>query len=139
MIHLVDKKISLFLQEEFHRTTFVNYYRTVEEFKAPFESSDSPVSMAGLSLVSIETKAVPCPYREKWLQNRGDPAKHARWFMPTTRTWSNATFTSEYKCSPRLLQDLCRCCILETIPTCCSEKVNQLLIPSNLKDYLLYK
>lgn len=94
MIHLVDKKISLFLQEEFHRTTFVNYYRTVEEFKAPFESSDSPVSMAGLSLVSIETKVVPCPYREKWLQNRGDPAKHARWFMPTTRTWSNATFTS---------------------------------------------
>lgn len=45
----------------------------------------------------------------------------------------------EYKCSPRLLQDLCRCCILETIPTCCSEKVNQLPIPSNLKDYLLYK
>lgn len=94
MIHLVDEKISLFLQEEFHRTTFVNYYRTVEEFKAPFESSDSPVSMAGLSLVSIETKVVPCPYREKWLQNRGDPGKHARWFMPTTRTWSNATFTS---------------------------------------------
>lgn len=84
----------LITQEEFHRTTFVNYYRTVEEFKAPFESPDSPVSMAGLSLVSIETKVVPCPYREKWLQNRGDPAKHARWFMPTTRTWSNATFTS---------------------------------------------
>ena len=45
----------------------------------------------------------------------------------------------EYKCSPRLLQDLCRCCILETIPTCCTEKVNQLPIPSNLNDYLLYK
>ena len=55
---------------------------------------DSPVRKAGLSLVSIETKVVPCPYREKWLKNGGDPKAHARWFIPTTRTWSNATFTS---------------------------------------------
>lgn len=81
-------------QEEFNKTTFVNYYRTVNEFKKPFESADSPVRKAGLSLVSIETKVVPCPYREKWLKNGGDPKAHARWFIPTTRTWSNATFTS---------------------------------------------
>ena len=37
---------------------------------------------------------VPCPYREKWLKNGGDPEAHARWFIPTTRTWSNATFLS---------------------------------------------
>lgn len=53
-----------------------------------------PVRKAGLSLVSIETKVVPCPYREKWLKNGGDPKAHARWFIPTTKTWSNATFLS---------------------------------------------
>jgi len=70
------------------------YFRTVNEFKKPFESADSPVRKAGLSLVSIETKVVPCPYREKWLKNGGDPEAHARWFIPSTRTWSNATFLS---------------------------------------------
>ncbi|XP_020619519.1 probable S-adenosylmethionine-dependent methyltransferase At5g37970 [Orbicella faveolata] len=84
----------LCLQDEFNKTTFFNYYRTVTEFKKPFESADSPVRKAGLSLVSIETKVVPCPYREKWLKNGGDPEVHARWFIPTTRTWSNATFLS---------------------------------------------
>jgi len=84
----------LCLQDEFNKTTFFNYYRTVTEFKKPFESADSPVRKAGLSLVSIETKVVPCPYREKWLKNGGDPEAHARWFIPTTRTWSNATFLS---------------------------------------------
>jgi len=84
----------LITQDEFNKTTFFNYYRTVTEFKKPFESADSPVRKAGLSLVSIETKVVPCPYREKWLKNGGDPEAHARWFIPTTRTWSNATFLS---------------------------------------------
>ena len=84
----------LSLQDEFDKTTFLNYYRTINEFKGPFESADSPVRKAGLSLVSIETKVVSCPYREKWLKNGGDPEAHARWFIPTTRTWSNATFLS---------------------------------------------
>jgi len=84
----------LITQDEFNKTTFFNYYRTVTEFKKPFESADSPVRKAGLSLVSIETKVVPCPYREKWLKNGGDPEAYARWFIPTTRTWSNATFLS---------------------------------------------
>ena len=66
----------------------------MEEFKKPFESEDSPVRKAGLSLFSIETKVVRCPYRQKWLENRGEPKAHARWFIPTTRTWSNATFMS---------------------------------------------
>lgn len=84
----------LITQDEFNKTTFFNYFRTVSEFKKPFESADSPVRKAGLTLVSIETKVVPCPYREKWLKNGGDPEAHARWFIPTTRIWSNATFLS---------------------------------------------
>ena len=84
----------IFLQDEFYRTTFIGYFRTVNEFKAPFESPDSPVRKACLSLISIETKVVPCPYREKWLQNRGDPVEHARWFIPSLRKWSDSTFIS---------------------------------------------
>ncbi|CAH3026843.1 unnamed protein product [Porites evermanni] len=84
----------LITKDEFYRTTFIGYFRTVNEFKAPFESPDSPVRKACLSLISIETKVVPCPYREKWLQNRGDPVEHARWFIPSLRKWSDSTFIS---------------------------------------------
>ena len=45
----------------------------------------------------------------------------------------------EYKNELRSLQSLCRRHIRETICTTCAEKVNNLVIPSTLKDYLLYK
>lgn len=66
--------------------------RTEEEFKQPFESDDSPVRKAGLSLVTIETKMIQCPLRAKWLSEGGDPMEYARSFIPTIRRWSNATF-----------------------------------------------
>ena len=66
----------------------------MDEFKQPFESDDSPVSKAGLSLISIETKVVPCPFRKKWLTEGGDPEAHARSFIPAMRAWSNSTFLS---------------------------------------------
>jgi len=68
--------------------------RTVDEFKQPFESKDSPVRKAGLSLISIETKVIPCPKREKWLRNGGDPKEYAGWYTPAIRAWSNTTFIS---------------------------------------------
>ncbi|KAJ7331667.1 hypothetical protein OS493_019260 [Desmophyllum pertusum] len=84
----------LITQNEFHKTTFAHFFRTENEFKKPFESKDSPVRKAGLSLISIETKVVPCPYREKWLKNGGDPKEHAHWYIPAIRAWSNTTFVS---------------------------------------------
>ncbi|KAJ7331669.1 hypothetical protein OS493_019262 [Desmophyllum pertusum] len=84
----------LITQNEFHKTTFAYSVRTENEFKKPFESKDSPVRKAGLSLISIETKVVPCPYREKWLKNGGDPKEHAHWYIPAIRAWSNTTFVS---------------------------------------------
>ena len=45
----------------------------------------------------------------------------------------------EYKNELRSLQSLCRRHIRKTICTACAEKVNNLVIPSTLKDYLLYK
>ncbi|XP_031555181.1 probable S-adenosylmethionine-dependent methyltransferase At5g38780 isoform X2 [Actinia tenebrosa] len=80
-------------EEEFHHTTFVNYYRTLEEFKKPFET-DSPVTKAGLKLVSMETRVVRCPYKQRWMTEKGDPKEHAKRYVPTTRTWSNSTFLS---------------------------------------------
>lgn len=81
-----------FQQEEFDQTIFAYRLRTVDEFKKPFESEESPVRKAGLSLVSIETRMIPCPYKEKWVKDGGDPVEHARSFIPNIRRWSNATF-----------------------------------------------
>jgi len=84
----------LITQEEFHKTTFAYYLRTVDEYKKPFEFQDSPVRKTGLLLISIETKVMPCPYRKKWLREGGDPKGHARWYIPAMRSWSNSTFLS---------------------------------------------
>ena len=81
-------------QEEFYRTTFAEYFRTADECKKPFESEDSPVRKAGLSLVSMETKIVRCPYYKKWMKDGGDPKAHARWYVPALKPWSNSTFMS---------------------------------------------
>ena len=60
-----------------------------------------------MSLVSIETKLVRCPYNEKWLKNKGDPKVHAQWYIPTTRTWSNSTYLSGESTDPYESADLC--------------------------------
>ena len=77
-----------------NKTNFNNYFRTVDEFKKPFESPDSPVVKAGLQLVSIETKITPCPYKEKWLKEKGDAKEHAKKYVESLRQWSNSTFLS---------------------------------------------
>ena len=64
------------------------------EYKQPFESMESPVRKAGLSLISIETEVIPCPKREKRLKNGGDPKEFACWYTPAIRSWSNTTFIS---------------------------------------------
>ena len=51
---------------------FANYYRSLEEFSAPFADENSPVRRAGLKLVSAETKVVRCPYRAAWLRQSGE-------------------------------------------------------------------
>ena len=75
-------------------TTFLHYCRTVEELSEPFIDPNSNVAQTGMKLLHIETKVVKCPYKKKWLKDRGDAQQHAEWFVPTTRTWSNHTFYS---------------------------------------------
>jgi len=55
---------------------------------------NSPVRRKGLEMVSIETRVVQCPYRLKWLKEKGDPKAHAKWYVPSLRTWSNSSFLS---------------------------------------------
>lgn len=61
----------------FYQFPSKHYCRTVDELKKPFESEDSPVRKAGLSLFSIETKLIPRPYKQRWIENGADPIKHA--------------------------------------------------------------
>lgn len=74
--------------------TFAQYYRTPEEFRAPFEDETSPVHKAGLRLVSAHTGIVPCPYRAAFDAAGG--AMSARDFavsyIPTLRSWSETVF-----------------------------------------------
>ncbi|XP_032243202.2 methyltransferase LUC1 [Nematostella vectensis] len=81
-------------KDEFLKTNFNNYYRTMSEYKKPFEDEDSAVRKAGLEIVSMKTGIVPCPYRQKWLKEKGDPSEFAKWYIPTLRTWSNSTYRS---------------------------------------------
>ena len=46
---------------EFWRATFLQHYRTLEEFKVPFDDGQSPVLKSGLRLSSISTHLTPCP------------------------------------------------------------------------------
>ena len=81
---------------EFVNTSFPQYYRTVEEFCAPFKDNDSPVYQAGLRLVSAKTGVVDCPYRRAF--DEAGSAMSAREFaesyVPTLRSWSEAVFLS---------------------------------------------
>lgn len=93
MNNLMKEMVSLgqITQEEYDNTTISNYYRTLEEYKAPFQE-ETAVTKAGLHLVSISTKLTRCPYHEKWLKEGGDSEQYARAFIPNTRVWSNHTF-----------------------------------------------
>ena len=63
---------------------------------APFEQG----LLGSMSLVSADTRLVPCPYLDSFASGAdtyafaGDAAGHAVNYVPTTRTWSNSTFVA---------------------------------------------
>tara|TARA_B100000676_G_scaffold26986_1_gene24758 strand:- start:542 stop:1687 length:1146 start_codon:yes stop_codon:yes gene_type:complete len=83
-------------QAEFVNTSFPQYYRTVEEFCAPFKDNDSPVYQAGLRLVSAKTGVVGCPYRRAFDETGSamSAREFAESYVPTLRSWSEAVFLS---------------------------------------------
>ena len=78
-------------QAEYENATFQQFYKTPEEFAAPFRDAASAVSKAGLTLESISTMVTPCPYAEAYAAH-GDAAAFARAYVPTLRSWSETVF-----------------------------------------------
>ncbi|HWT98249.1 MAG TPA: hypothetical protein VN229_11570 [Terriglobales bacterium] len=77
---------------EYHAGTFMQYYKTVEDFTAPFTAADSLVQRAGLKLDRVFTRVTGCPYAAKFAREGGAPAAFAASYLPTLRSWSESTF-----------------------------------------------
>jgi indole-3-acetate O-methyltransferase len=77
---------------EYRAGTFMQFYKTVEDFTAPFADAGSPVRQAGLSLDKVFTRTTGCPYAAKFRAENGDPAAFAAAYLPTLRSWSESTF-----------------------------------------------
>jgi hypothetical protein len=77
--------------EEYRATNFPQVYRTVEQFRAPLDDHDSPVSRAGLRLEHVETRVVRCPFAADF-ERHGDAAAFAEAYIPTLRSWSERVF-----------------------------------------------
>lgn len=78
-------------EAEYAAMTLPQYYKTVQEFRAPLDDRHSQVSQAGLSVEHCETRVVPCPFAAEF-DNHGDAARFASDYVPTLRSWSAATF-----------------------------------------------
>lgn len=80
-------------EAEFTRATFQQYYKTLDEFTAPFAAPDGAGHRAGLRLLEAFTVTTPCPYAARF-RAEGDAAAFARAYVPTLRSWSETTFAS---------------------------------------------
>ena len=84
----------LITDAEHKNASFSQYYRSVEEFCAPFNDSNSAVSKAGLKLVSHRTGLIKCPYNAAFEAANGTMSNRdfARSYVPTLRSWSETVF-----------------------------------------------
>lgn len=76
---------------EVRAANFPQFYKTVAEFRAPFDDAGSAVRRAGLVLQHCETRITPCPYAARFAQER-DSAAFAAAYVPTLRSWSENVF-----------------------------------------------
>ena len=86
-------------KDEYERATFAQYYRTMEEFCAPFADPNSAVSRAGLVLKSNSSKLTKCPYEAAFLNAAGQMSniEYAESLIPTMRSWSETVFKTALK------------------------------------------
>jgi hypothetical protein len=78
-------------EAEYVNATFPQFYKTPEEFAAPFRDPLSAVSKSGLKLEHISTMRTPCPYAEAF-RSHGDAIAFAKAYVPTLRSWSETVF-----------------------------------------------
>ncbi|WP_293428159.1 SAM-dependent methyltransferase [Phreatobacter sp.] len=76
---------------EYANATFPQFYKTPDEFAAPFRDKGSKVAKAGLRLDHISTAVTKCPYAADF-RKHGDAAAFARAYVPTLRSWSETVF-----------------------------------------------
>ena len=94
---LALREDGLITAEEYKRASFAQYYRTMDEFCAPFNDPDSAVSKAGLRLISCQSKLTKCPYEAAFLAAGGiggsmSNIDYANNLIPTMRSWSETVF-----------------------------------------------
>ncbi len=83
--------------DEYKRASFAQYYRTMDEFCAPFNDPYSAVQKAGLKLKSCHSKLTKCPYEAAFLAAGGvggtmSNIHYANSLIPTMRSWSETVF-----------------------------------------------
>ena len=78
-------------RQEYVNATFQQFYKTPDEFAAPFRDPSSAVSRTGLRLRHISTMVTPCPYAEDFRRHRNATA-FAKAYVPTLRSWSENVF-----------------------------------------------
>jgi hypothetical protein len=79
-------------RDEVARATFAQYYRSVSEFRAPFDAADGAARRAGLVLEECFTEVTPCPYAARFASGEWTAAAFARAYVPTLRSWSESMF-----------------------------------------------
>jgi hypothetical protein len=84
-------KAGVITEAEYKRANFVQFYKTKEEFEAPFKDPNSAVSKAGLVLEKAFTRTTGCPYAAEFRAKK-DPVAFAKSYVPTLRSWSESTF-----------------------------------------------
>ncbi|MGT2467017.1 hypothetical protein ACVOMV_21995 [Mesorhizobium atlanticum] len=72
-------------ETEYVNATFQQFYKTPDEFAAPFRDPASPVSQAGLRLATMFTMVTPCPYAEAYRTHR-NAQDFAHAYVPTLRS-----------------------------------------------------
>lgn len=84
---------NIITEDEYRAGTIQQYYRSVDDFVAPFKDPDSAVSRAGLRLEHVSTMLTPCPFATRFRQ-QGDDGAYARAYVRHFRAWSESTFVS---------------------------------------------
>ena len=81
-------------EKEFQTATFAQHYRTVAEFRKPFDDKSSDVYKSGLRLKSCTTRLTECPYKKYYLKNKNSMSAEdfAKNLIPTMRSWSETVF-----------------------------------------------
>ncbi len=88
------EKNGVITNQEFINATFTQHYRTVEEFRKPFDDPDSEVTKSGLVLKSCKTMFTDCPFKVHFNNNKSSMTsrEYAETLIPTMRSWSETVF-----------------------------------------------